>query len=141
MRALAAATLLALTLVTACAEDDEDRIDAFVSAVTGEVSDERVAHVLDTYVDLGEEPLDVRAMGDSKLYRAEDQARFRSDAERRLASLSGRKLNAVRKRIEIKGEHASVELQLLSQTAMGQVRYELVKRGKRWLIGSLHVTR
>jgi hypothetical protein len=140
MRMFATACLLALMCV-ACSEDDEDRIDAFVAAVTGELTDERVEHVMKTYVDLAEEPIDVRAFGDGRLYRAEDQERFRADATRRLGPLMGRSLNAVRKRIEIRGSDATVELQLLSSTMMGQVRYELVKREKRWLIGTVYVTR
>jgi hypothetical protein len=139
MRAFATACLLALCV--ACAEDDEDRIDAFVASVTGELSDERVEHVMKTYVDLDEEPIDVRAFGDGRLYRAEDQERFDRDAQRRLGPLMGRSLNAVRRRIDIRGNEATVELQLLSRTMMGSVRYELVKRKKRWLIGTVYVTR
>jgi hypothetical protein len=139
MRAFATACLLAMCV--ACAEDDADRIDAFVASVTGELTEERVAHVMKTYVDLDEEPIDVRAFGDGRLYRAEDQERFDHDADRRLGPLMGRSLNAVRKRIDIRGNEATVELQLLSRTMMGQVRYELVKRGKRWLIGTVYVTR
>jgi hypothetical protein len=139
MRAFLLACLLAFT--GSCAETDADRIDAFVSSVTGELTEDRVAHVLKTYVDLDAEELDVRALGDSHLYRAEDRERFEADVERRLGPLQGRSLNAVRKHIEIKADNATVELQMLSRTMMGQVRYELVKRGKRWLIGSVYVTR
>jgi hypothetical protein len=140
MRAFATACVLAV-MCLGCEETDEDRIDAFVAAVTGELTDERVEHVMKTYVDLAEEPIDVRAFGDGRLYRAEDRERFRQDAARRLGPLMGRSLNAVRKRIDLRGSEATVELQLLSRTMVGQVRYELVKRDKRWLIGTVYVTR
>lgn len=142
MRSLVWPVLFALfALVVACEKDDADHIDDFVAAVSGRVEPARIDHVLRTYVDLAAEPLDVRALGESRMYRAEDRARFEDDARRRLSRLEGRSLNVVRKRIEIDGNEARVELQLLGKDAMGNVRYTLNKRGGRWLIGSVVVAR
>jgi ribosomal protein L12E/L44/L45/RPP1/RPP2 len=141
MRALGISLLLLSLLTTACAEDDEDRIDTFVAAVTGKVDARAIDHVLATYVDVATENLDVRAFGDSRMYRAEDAERFEKEARARLEHIEGRSLNAVRRRIRIEGETARVELQFLGRDAMGSVRYELRKHGTRWLIGSVYVTR
>lgn len=136
MRALLPLMLFAV-LATACEKDDEDLIDDFVAAVTGEVNQQRVEHVLATYVDPSAEELDVRVYGETRLYRAQDAAKLAEHARTRLTRLHGRSLNAVRRRIEIKGDQAFVELQLMGRDVLGNVRYELRKRGGRWLLGTV----
>lgn len=142
MRAFVLAFLLVLSsFASGCEKDDEDHIDDFVSAVTGTVDESRIEHVLRTYVDLAAEPIDVRALGESRIYRAEDRERFDREVRRRVGRLDGRSLNAVRKRIDLSGNEARIELQLLGRSAAGTVRYTLHKRNGRWLIGSVAVSR
>jgi hypothetical protein len=135
MRAFA--LMLALLCLSACSKDDEDYIDEFVDAVTGEVSEGRVDHVFRTYIDVAREPLDVRVLGENHLYREEEADALEQRAKSRLSRLYGSSLRAVRKRIDIKGGEAFVELQLLSDQGMGVVRYELAKRDGRWLLGTV----
>jgi hypothetical protein len=129
--------LLAFVLASACSKDDEDYIGEFVEAVTGEVSEPRIEHVFRTYIDVTREPLDVRVLGENHLYREGEKATLEQRAKSRLSRLYGTSLRAVRKRIELKGGEAFVELQLLSDQGMGAVRYELAKRDGRWLLGTV----
>lgn len=136
----ALAILAALALV-ACGKDDEDRIDEFVEAVTGEVSEARVEHVLQTYLDLEAEPLDVRALGEGRVYRAEERERLVEQVRKKTQRLLGSSLKVLRKRIDLTGDEARVDLQLLGQNGIGEARYELKKHGERWLLSEVAVMR
>ena len=134
------AALIAM-LVCACGEDDEDRIDAFVESVTGELTSERVDHVLATYLDLQERPLSTTVLGETHLYRSEDEERLKELARSRLQRMFGTSLKPLRRQVEIKGETARVDLQLLGDGMMGNVSYRLYKEGKRWLISEVRISR
>jgi hypothetical protein len=133
--------LFIAALAGGCGEDDEDRIDKFVEAVTGEMSSERVDHVLSTYLDLDDRPLSTTVFGDMHLYRAEDEQQLKQLARSRLQRISGSSLKALRRQVEIKGETARVDLQLLGDGMMGNVSYELYKRGERWFLSAVRITR
>jgi len=138
--ALSRALILScLTLLLACSEDDEDRIDAFVAAVTGEVSEPRIDHVLTTYIDLEAAPLSATVLTTMRLYQASDRARLRSEVIERLQRAMGSSLKIIRRRTDLKHDGARVELQLYGADMMGNVVYELVKRDKRWLLQRVRV--
>jgi hypothetical protein len=134
------ALVLAL-LCAACGTSDADHIDEFVKNVTGEVSAERIDQVLARYVDLELQPLEVNVLGDSRGYGPEQSPKLAQDAHARLTFLYGRRLNVLRKHIEIKAPSAWVELQLLGSGGMGNLRFQLDKHAERWLIGRVDVGR
>lgn len=140
-RALWPIFALLTILSSACGEDDEDRIETFVEAVTGEVTSERVDHVLATYLDLEQRPLSTTVLGDMRLYRAEDESRLKEVVRSRLQRMFGSSLKTLRRQIDIKGEKARVDLQVFGDGMMGNVSYELVKRDERWLIVAIRVSR
>jgi len=139
----AAALLTLLTLLTllcaACGTSDADRIDDFVKAVTGEVDAERIDQALAHYVDLELQPLDVNVFGDPRGYGPEQRAKLAADAQGRLTFLHGKRLNVLRKQVDLRPPSARVELQLLGREGIGNVRYVLAKHGERWLISKLDV--
>jgi hypothetical protein len=126
-------------LCAACGTSDADRIDDFVKAVTGEVSAERIDQALASYVDLDLQPLDVSVLGDPRGYASEQRAKLAHDAHARLGFLFGKRLNVLRKRIEIRPPSAHVELQLLGREGMGNVRFTLAKHAERWLIAKVYI--
>ena len=128
-----------LALVSGCGEDDADRIDAFIEAVTGDVTTPRIDHVLTTYLALDERPLSATVLGDMRLYRAEDAQRLHDSVHARLQRLLGTSVKTLRRRVDIRGDSARVELQLLGPDLMGNVVYELTKREKRWFITLVRV--
>jgi hypothetical protein len=126
-------------VLSACKSDDENSIAEFVSAVTGDMTEQRTDHVLATYVDLAAEPLDVRVFGEGRVYRGEDRSAFEQLARTRLRRIHGKKLSALQKRIKLDDKHALIDLQLLSSEGMGNVHYELSKHDQRWLLGAVAV--
>ncbi len=127
-------------LLGACAEDDEDRIEAFIAAVTGEVTTERIDHVLNTYLALEQRPLSTTVLGDMRLYRAEDKPRLHDSVHQRLQRLLGSKVKILRRHVAIKDDKARVELQLFGDSVMGNVIYELSKLDKaRWVMSVVRV--
>jgi hypothetical protein len=126
-------------LCAACGTSDADRIDDFVKAVSGEVSAERIDQALASYVDLNLQPLDVSVFGDPRGYLSEQRAKLGHDAHARLGFLFGKRLNVLRKRVEIRPPSAHVELQLLGREGMGNVRYTLAKHAERWLIAKVSI--
>jgi hypothetical protein len=140
MRALLASMLLALTCY-GCTISDAERIDAFVKAVTGEVTRERIDHALDSYVDLGVQPLDVVAFGDPRSYAPEQRPGLLQDAHSGLGFLYGKSLNVLRRRIDITGPRARVELQLFGREGMGSVYFVLTKHGDKWLMSEVRISR
>jgi hypothetical protein len=128
-------------MASACGEDDEDRIDTFVEAVTGEVTSERVDHVLNTYLDLERRPLSTTVLGEMHLYRPEDESRLKQAVRSRLQRIFGTSLKTLRRHTELKGDKARVELQVLGDGMMGNVSYDLFKDDKRWLIAEVRVGR
>lgn len=138
-RVLIAFLWLSLSVLSACAKDDEDYIDEFVAAVTGDVTSERVDHVFNTYVDPDVEPVDVRVLEHNRLYGAGEGADMRKKAQEKLSRLNGSSLKILRRKVDIKDDRAYVDLQLFSREAMGNVRYDLRKHDKRWLLSKVAV--
>ncbi len=121
-------------LLSACAEDDADRIDAFINAVTGDVTTARIDHVLTTYLALEQKPLSATVLGDMRLYRGEDAQGLHDAVHARLQRLLGTSVKILRRHVDIKGDIARVELQLFGDGVMGNVIYELAKLDKHWVI-------
>jgi hypothetical protein len=135
----AALVVCSVWVLGACAEDDEDRIETFIAAVTGEVTTARIDHVLTTYLELAQRPVSATVMGDMRLYRAPDAQRLKVVVHGRLQRLLGTSIKILRRHVEIKGDKARVELQLFGDNVMGNVIYELSKVEKRWLISVVRV--
>lgn len=132
--------LMVASSLFACGTTDADRIDEFVRAVTGDISRERVARALDTYVNLEQQSLVVSAFGDTRVYDRDSAATLKSEADRRLASLYGKTLSVLRRKVEIASGEAYVDLQLFGRQGMLSVRYVLVKRRREgWLLSELSV--
>lgn len=139
LRLQMASLTLVLFVLFGCAKDDEDYIDDFVTAVTGDVTSERIDHVFNTYVDPDVEPIDVRVLEHNRVYGAGEAGEMRTKAQEKLGRLGGSSLKILRRKVEIKGERAYVDLQLFSREAMGNVRYDLRKHDKRWLLSKVAV--
>jgi len=138
-RAILTLTWLSALVLCGCAKDDADHIDDFVTAVTGEVTPERVDHVFGTYVDPDVEPVDVRVLEHNRLYASGEAINMRGKAREKLGRLEGSSLKVLRRKVEIKDGRAYVDLQLFSREAMGNVRYDLRKHGERWLLSKVAV--
>ena len=141
MRGCAVWALAACLLLVGCGESDEDKLEAFAQAVTGDLNVQRLDHVMQTYVDPAQQPLVVTVFNDPREYGSDTAATIGATARERLARIMGSTARVMRKRIRIDGKQATVTLQLFGERLMGHTRYELEKHGDSWLVKSLDVSR
>lgn len=121
---------------------EEERLEAFVDDVTGMVTQGRVRGARSRWVDLGRQPLEVSAMGQSLLYREGEEEELAAQSRRALRSMLGTSLRVVSSSIRIEGDTATVDLRLMSrERGFGQAQWRLRRHGEDWLIERLSVRR
>ncbi len=111
---------------------DQERLEAFVEAVSGEVSGDRIDDAL-AYVQTGRAPLTFRA-GPEEHYFDDRDADFARRARRALRPLLGTDAELVQQNIEIEGDHADVHLRVRTAGGVVNGSIELEKAGGRWLV-------
>jgi hypothetical protein len=118
---------------------DEERLEPFLDAVTGDVTPARIDAAL-AFTDPSREPVEVRALGTTVVY--EDAESLSERAHTALSALSGETLRILGESIEVEGERATISVRILSgQTGMVNVGFDLRKHGDDWLVRTVRVTR
>jgi hypothetical protein len=123
--------IAALLVGDALIVTDEEKLEGFVEAVTGEVSATRVGAALE-WVDPASAPVEITAWGDTRLY--EDAAELRERAQSALRPFHGERLRALRDSISVEDGTADVSLQLLSGRGLADIDFRLEERDGRWLV-------
>ncbi len=133
-------TLVALGLTyDALVETDEERIEAFADAVTGEVTSEKIAEAL-AWCDTGRQPVEVYLMGESRLYESDSDLADR--ARQGMSRFMGQDLRPLNRNVEVDGDRASLRVRVMnSQLGMVNAAFEFRKRGDEWLLSTVRITR
>ena len=118
---------------------EEERLEAFVEAVTGEVTSEKIDAAL-SWIDTSRQPVEVYVMGQSDLYEDDDTLRERArDSMRRFMGQDLRMLNET---ITVEDERATIRVRVLNdQLGMVTAEFDLRKREETWLVSAVRVTR
>ncbi|MBW2463048.1 MAG: hypothetical protein JRH11_15470 [Deltaproteobacteria bacterium] len=134
------AALVALGLAyDALVETDEERIEAFADAVTGEVTSEKIAEAL-TWCDTGRQPVEVYLMGESLLYESDSALADR--ARQGMSRFMGQDVRALNRNVQVDGDRASLRVRVMnSQLGMVNATFEFRKRDDKWLLSVVRITR
>ncbi len=117
---------------------DEERLEAFVDAVTGEVDTRRIDAAL-SYVDPARVPVDITVGDDLRAYGEGQEVDLAERARATLAPFQGDDVRVVQEAIEIEGERALVALRIGTREGMADVQFRLVRRGDGWLVSRVRV--
>lgn len=120
---------------------DEATIEDLADEITaGPIDRDRVERLL-AWVDPDLEPLEVDALGMQRVYGAGESATLHAEAHRVLARYTGEDARALRQSIDVEGDAATLELQLLTSQGMTDVRLRLRRHDGRWLVNRIRVGR
>lgn len=117
---------------------DEERLEAFVQAVTGEVETRRVDAAL-AYAEPARVPVETLVGNDSTYYVEGQEVDLAERARRILAPYTGEDVRLLQKSIEIDDDRALVALRLGTREGTSNVQFRLVRRGDGWLVSRVRV--
>lgn len=125
-------------VVDAVIVTDQEQLETFVDDVTGEVRTTRIDSALG-WVDLSEEPVEVVAGSEPRMYRVGEEADLAEDAHAVLAPLEGENATLLQDAIEIDGDAARIALRLSTNDGVCDVQYLMRKRGEDWVVSRVRV--
>ena len=139
---LVAALALAYVVYATLSESDEDRVGAIADAFRGRLDVEAIDAAL-MHVEPERVPLEVEALGQTRVYGNGALPDLRRDAVRALTPMMGESIRELRRRVSVEGGTARAELQLLTSRGMGNVLLELVKTNDSgtWLLRRVQIRR
>jgi len=117
---------------------DEERLAELSDLLGGELDAERVEAGLG-WVDPDVEPVEVNAMGASRLYGAGEAEAFEEDAREALARYRGEDLTRMSESISVEGDDGTISLRLMTSRGMVDVEFGLKRHGERWLVSRVYV--
>jgi len=117
---------------------DEERLEAFVDAVTGDVETRRIDAAL-SYVDPARVPVEVMVSDDSRLYEEGQEVDLAERARHTLGPYTGEEVRLLQKSIELDDDRALVALRLGTRHGTANVQFRLVRRGDGWLVSRVRV--
>jgi hypothetical protein len=132
------AVVVVLIAYDALVVTDEERLEAFVDSVHGEVTSERIDEAL-SHCDPSIEPVEVQVFGDTTLYT--DSSELESRARESLRRFSGDDLRVMTSSVRVEDGRGNIRLRLLSSRGMMRVDFTLVAHGERWLVSKVMVSR
>ncbi len=112
---------------------DRERMEEFVEAVTGRVSEARIDNAL-SYVDPSKITMELVHNGRRHRYDEENAEDLRPDARRALATLAGSKLHLIQENISLDGERARIALRLRTNEGLANTVFDLRREDDRWLL-------
>lgn len=138
---LAAAAILCLGCIAAVADalvvTDEERLMAFVEAVSGEVSGERIDDAL-SFAQTDRLPLTLRSPDSERTYDDRDDELARR-VRQSLEPLLGSDAELIQHDIQIDGDIADVHLRVRTEHGSVSAALELEKVDGRWLVSEAAV--
>ncbi len=124
--------------VDALSVTDEERIEEFVEAVTGEVRGSRIDHAL-RYTNLAAEPVEVVVGDEPRRYEAGEEGDLSDEAHQVLAPLEGAEARLLQDAVVIEGDRARVALRVSTDEGVCDVQYLMRKHGDDWLVTRVRV--
>lgn len=119
---------------------DTERLETFVEAMTGEVSDQRVEAGLH-YLRPDVEPVQLRIGTQLETFEAGMQSELGQRIRDALATLQGAKVTLIQKAIELHGTQARVALRArLSSAEAFNLLFVLVRHGESWTVRSVRIS-
>jgi len=126
-------------LLDALIVTEEERIQVFLEAVTGEVTSEKINTALE-WVDTDRQPVEVHVMGRSDLY--EDDETLHERARESMRRFMGQDLRILGESITVEDDRATMRVRVInSQLGIVNAEFDLRKREDVWLVSHVRVTR
>lgn len=129
--------------VTAAADavvlTEEERLEAFVDAITGDVASERIDGALE-WVDPGREAVEVSAGRNRQLYEGGDGVELAAHARELLAPLEGSRAVLLQDSIDIEEDRARVAVRMRTSDGVVNVRFDMVRHDDGWLVRRVRVS-
>lgn len=117
---------------------DEERLDAFVDAVTGEVETRRIDAAL-SHADPSRVPVEVVVGDDVHTYADGQEVDLAERTRRALTPLEDEHLRVLQEAVEVDGDRALVALRLRTRGGTADIQFRLVRRGDGWLVSRVRV--
>lgn len=112
---------------------DRERMEEFVEAVTGRVSDARIDNAL-SYADPSKVTMELVHNGRRHRYSDQNAGDLKRDARKALATLAGSKLHLIQENISLDGERARIALRLRTNEGLANTVFDLRREDDRWLL-------
>jgi hypothetical protein len=136
---IALAVLLGLSAVAdALFVTDEERLEAFVDAISGDIETGRIDDAL-RFVSTRHEEVALRAPGQNEWFGEGDDAELGALARERLAPHLGQALELVQHSVRVDEDAGHVGVRLRGPRGLMDVAFELRKHGERWYVRSARI--
>ena len=119
--------------VDALVVTDQERMEEFVDAVTGQISDHRIDNAL-RYADPERVEMELVNASRQRHYGSDDLADLRSTARQALAPLAGNNLRLIQKSISVDGNSARVALRVRTEAGLANTVFDLRRDKDDWLL-------
>lgn len=123
----------AAVTVDAAVVTDRERMEAFVEAVTGNVSSRRIDNAL-RYANPKKVSMDLIHEGRRHRYDDRNAADLKTDARKALAPLEGSRLSLLQENIQLDGTHARIALRLRTNEGFANTVFDLRREDDEWLL-------
>ena len=112
---------------------DRERMDDFVEAVTGRVSESRIDNAL-SYADPSKVTMELVHDGRRRRYSDRNASALKTDARKALASLEGSKLHLIQESISLQGERARIALRLRTDAGLANTVFDFRREDDVWFL-------
>jgi hypothetical protein len=112
---------------------DRERMDEFIEAVTGRVSEARIDNAL-SYADPSKVTMELVHEGRRRRYGDRNATALKPDARKALASLEGSRLHLIQESVSLDGERARIALRLRTDAGLANTVFDLRRENDRWFL-------
>ncbi|MGB5810760.1 MAG: hypothetical protein WBG86_09535 [Polyangiales bacterium] len=123
----------AAAAVDAAVVTDRERLEEFVDAVTGKVSENRIDNAL-RYADPTRMTMDLVHNGRRHRYTDRNASKLKPDARKALAPLSDSHVSLLQENIHLEGERARIALRLRTPHGFANTVFDLSRENNDWLL-------
>ncbi len=136
---IAVAVLLGLSAVAdALFVTDEERLEAFVDAISGDIETGRIDDAL-SFISTRHEEVELRAPDQNEWFGEGDDAELGALARETLAPYLGQELELVQHSVRVQDDAGQVGVRLRGPRGLMDVTFELRKHGERWYLRSARI--
>ncbi|MEM1418587.1 MAG: hypothetical protein AAGH15_27080 [Myxococcota bacterium] len=113
---------------------DEERLEVFVDALSGELDDDAIGEAL-SFADPNREPVELLATGGVRARFDEGQeARLAHAARELLAPFASTDLDLVQRTVDVHGDDARVAVRVRAEGALHDATFDFARHGDGWLL-------
>lgn len=123
----------AAAAVDAAVVTDRERMEEFVEAVTGRISEQRIDNAL-RYADPGKVSMDIVHHGRRHRYTHSNASDLKPDARKALAPLADSHVSLLQENIHLEGERARIALRLRTHRGFANTVFDLRRKNDEWLL-------